>query len=323
MIRARLYDPVAQTLQCGDAALIALWKENSATLLWLDLCDVEAGEEQRLMSERFGIHPLAIQDAQRERHPPKIERFDTYTFILFKALRDDVDEVECRTDQLALFVSDRCLVTRHSGPVGAVDKVLNAAEGDTALMARGCGHLALHLSNLVVRRYVDLMLGMEARLEALEQRMFDHADDELLAQLIAYKGELKKLRRVFLYHEQVLKSIVQEQTPGIPPQLHHEARDVYEQQERAGSLSMLYYELADDLVDGYISLASHKLNQIMKVLTIVTVIFVPLGLIAGIYGMNFENMPELHSRFGYFGVLIFMGMLVTVLLYVFRRRRWL
>ncbi len=323
MIRARLYDPLSQSLQTGDESLVDRWAENPNSLLWLDLEDVEPVQEGRLMAARFGIHPLAIQDAQRERHPPKIERFEAYTFILFKSLRDDTDEVECRTDQLALFVSDRCLVTRHARASALVDQLMAAAERDAALMARGSGHLALQLSNLVVRRYVDLVLGMEARLDALEQQMFDHPDDALLARLIAYKSELKKLRRVFAYHEQLLKSIAHEPTPGIPPQLGHEARDVYEQQERAGSLSMLYYELASDLVDGYISLASHKLNQIMKVLTIVTVIFVPLGLIAGIYGMNFEHMPELHSRFGYFGVLAFMALLVVVLLYLFRRRRWM
>lgn len=323
MIRARLYDPRTQSLQDGDESLVETWAGNPDTLLWLDLWDVDPRRERELMTERFGIHALAIQDAQRDRHPPKIERFDAYTFILFKSLRDDIDEIECATDQLALFVSDRCLVTRHRRASGVVDRLLGEVNSDASLIARGCGALALQLSNLVVRRYVELMLGMEARLDTLEQRMFEHADDTLLAELIAHKGELKKLRRVFAYHEQLLKSIVQEPTPGIPPQLNHEARDVYEQQERAGSLSLLYYELASDLVDGYISLASHKLNQIMKVLTVVTVIFVPLGLVAGIYGMNFEHMPELHSRFGYFGVLAFMALIVITLLYVFRRRRWL
>ena len=98
---------------------------------------------------------------------------------------------------------------------------------------------------------------------------------------------------------------------------------MYEHQERAGSLASLYYELASDLIDSYISIASHRLNQIMKVLTIITAIFVPLGFLAGIYGMNFENMPELHSRSGYFILLSVMAGIAVTLLAIFRKIRWL
>jgi magnesium transporter len=323
MLRTLLYDPQNQSLQTGDEALIDRWAEEPATLLWLDLAGEDPVAEQRLLSERFGIHDLAIHDAQRERHPPKIERFETYTFVLFKALRDDVADVVCHTYQLALFVSERCLITRRARASAQVDQVWSKVQTDAGLFDTGCGNLALQLSNQVVRRYLETILSMEAPLETLEDRMFERPDDELLERLIAYKSELKKLRRIFLYHEQLLKSVTQEATPGIPPQLVHEARDVYEHQERAGSLAALYYELAGDLIDGYLSIASHKLNQIMKVLTIVTVIFVPLGLIAGIYGMNFDHMPELHTRFGYFGVLTLMALVVATLLFVFRRTRWL
>ena len=111
--------------------------------------------------------------------------------------------------------------------------------------------------------------------------------------------------------------------PQVPAERVHEIRDVFEHQERANSLATLYYEVASDLIDGYISLASHRLNNIMKVLTIVTVIFVPLSFLAGIYGMNFEYMPELKSHSGYFMLLGVMSTIVATLLFVFRRKRWL
>ena len=122
---------------------------------------------------------------------------------------------------------------------------------------------------------------------------------------------------------QIFSKLSAHQPPGISAERQHEINDVYENQERANSLSSLYYELASDLIDGYISLASHRLNNIIKILTIVTTIFVPLGFLAGIYGMNFEYMPELHSRSGYFILLGVMATIVTVLLLVFRRRRWI
>ena len=99
--------------------------------------------------------------------------------------------------------------------------------------------------------------------------------------------------------------------------------DVFEQQERASSLASLYYELASDLADGYISITSHRLNQIMKILTVVMAIFVPLSFLAGIYGMNFENMPELQSESGYYILLGLMSSIVAILLLLFRKKKWL
>ena len=144
-----------------------------------------------------------------------------------------------------------------------------------------------------------------------------------MAELMGYKTDLRKFRRVLLYHVQVFTELMQAPPPQVRKERVHEIKDVYEHQERASSLATLYYEVASDLIDGYISLASHRLNNIMKVLTIVTTIFVPLGFLAGIYGMNFEYMPELKSPSGYFVLLGVMATLVVTLLLVFRKWRWL
>jgi magnesium transporter len=166
-------------------------------------------------------------------------------------------------------------------------------------------------------------LTVESRLEELEEEMITNPRDQLLAELISYKTDLKKFHRVFLYHVQVMSALRKGKFPGIAQEQIHVINDVYEQQERASSLAELYYDTASDLIEGYISVASHRLNNIMKILTIVTAIFVPLSFLAGIYGMNFENMPELKSRQGYFILLGVMGMIALVLLSVFRNKRWL
>ena len=111
--------------------------------------------------------------------------------------------------------------------------------------------------------------------------------------------------------------------PGFSEELKHEINHVFEHRERANSLTMLYYELASDLIDSHISIASHRLNQVMKILTIITAVFIPLGFLAGIYGMNLENMPDLHSRYGSIILLGVMASIVMLLLFVFRKMRWL
>jgi len=145
----------------------------------------------------------------------------------------------------------------------------------------------------------------------------------MLAELIGYKTDLRKFRRVLVYHVQVFSELMNNPPPQVDLEHRHEIRDVYEHQERASSLASLYYEVSSDLIEGYISLASHRLNNIIKVLTIITAIFVPLSFLAGVYGMNFEYMPELKSRGGYYILLGIMASVATILILVFRRMRWL
>lgn len=323
MIRALLFDEANRRVSRGGQELLVQWRQDADTVLWLDLADEPREQEKRFLQQAFGLHDMAIQDAQRSRHPPKVERFDDVTFILLKALSAGTRDLQLSTVQLALFVGERFLVTRRSSDLPDVDALFEAAGGDAEPLAHGPGVLAMRLCRKVVDRYLKILLELEPRLETLEDEVVQHPDDALLAELLGYKTELKKFRRVFLYHQQVFQELKSRTYPGFGAQCEHEIADVHEQQERAGSLAGLYYELATDLADGYMSVSAHHLNQIMKILTVVMSIFVPLSFLAGIYGMNFENMPELHSKAGYFILLGCMGVIALVLLAVFRKKRWL
>jgi magnesium transporter len=318
-----LFNPAAQELKRGAMQLLDEWQDRQETILWGDFADEDPEQEKRILIERFALHPMAIQDAQRERHPPKLEPFDNHVFILLKGLGKETPDFTFETIQIALFVGKRFLVTRHSDDSPSIDKLWHEVEKDRALFSRGPDALALRLSRIVVDRYLKKLLALEPRIEILEQEMVSEPRDEILAELIGYKTQLRKFRRVFLYHVQIFSKLAAHQPPGISAERVHEINDVYENQDRANSLSTLYYEIASDLIDGYISLASHRLNNIIKILTIITAIFVPLGFLAGIYGMNFENMPELHSRSGYFILLGVMAGIAAILLFIFRKRRWI
>ena len=323
MIRALLYNKASKEVVSGGKELVAAWQQNVDTCIWLDSSGEPGETEKQFLQDSFGLHPMAIQDAQRTRHPPKIEPFNGSTFILLKALSVDSEDLRFSTTQLAVFIGERFLVTRCSGESPIADALFDQATHSAELLGRSPAALALRLCRLLVDRYLKILLALEPRLEGLEAEIMQHPDDSILAELLNYKTELKKFRRVFLYHQQIFGELKSGTFPGIEVERIHEIIDVYEQQERAGSLASLYYELASDLVDGYISVASHRLNQIMKVLTVVMAIFVPLSFLAGIYGMNFENMPELHSRSGYFILLGLMFTIVMILLTVFRRKKWL
>ncbi len=323
MIRAFLYSRANKVLKTGRVELCDPWRQNPDTLLWLDLVDEDPASEQRLLQQEFGLHPLAIQDAQRDRHPPKLEAFGDHTFLLLKELTAESTTVEFATVQLALFIGERFLVTRHSGTSASTEALCAQLPQDAGLLAQGPAAIAMQLCRLMIARYLKILLELEPRLEEVEQEIMQHPHDAILAELLGYKSELKKFRRVFVYHEQLFRELTNKSFPALNGDNRHQIVDVYEQQERASSLTGLYYELASDLVDGYISIASHRLNQIMKVLTIVMAIFVPLSFLAGIYGMNFEYMPELHSASGYFILLSVMAAIALGLLAVFRVKKWL
>ncbi len=323
MIRTLLYNPADGSLCAGGEELLQRWQQAPDTVIWADFASEQKESEHRLLEQAFHIHPLAISDAQRERHPPKLEAFENFSFVLLKELVPDTQGFRLATTQLAMFVGNNFLVTRHAGPSPVVDGLFRQAADNASLFRDGNGALILRLCRVLVDDYVKMLLGIEPRLEELEQEIMENPRDAMLAELLGYKTELKRFRRVFIYHEQIFRELKSRHFPGLGHDITHQVNDVYEHQERAGSLAGLYYELASDMVEGYISVASHHLNQIMKILTVVMSIFVPLSFLAGIYGMNFENMPELHSPSGYFILLGVMGSIALLLLYLFRRKRWL
>ncbi|MDH3288728.1 MAG: magnesium/cobalt transporter CorA [Betaproteobacteria bacterium] len=323
MIRTILYRPATGGITTGDDELLAAWQREPDALIWADFADNEPEAEKQILVSRFGLHPLAIQDAQRGRHPPKIESFSDNLFILLKGLATSSDKFEFETIQLALFIGQRFVVTRHSGHSRSIDELRQEAEQNKALLAGGPDAVALRLCRIVVDRYTRRLLALEPRLDDLEVEIIASPDDSMLAELIGYKTDLRKFRRVLVYHVQVFSELMKNRQPQVRAERVHEIRDVYEHQERASSLASLYYEVSSDLIEGYISLASHRLNNIIKVLTIITAIFVPLSFLAGVYGMNFEYMPELKSHAGYFVLLGIMASIATFLVVLFHRKRWL
>jgi len=318
-----LYNPASGTVSAGGAELIDRWQSEPETRLWVDLDNEEPQSDHDMLATTFGLHPLAIQDALRDRHPPKVEEFDDAKFILLRGLSADTEDIEFGVIQLALFIGDRFFVTRHKLRSVSTEGTWEAVLADPSVFESGCGALAIHLMNRVVRRFVGVLLNLEVRLDELETEVFRNPRDELLSELTRYKSRLKQVRRIARYHLQIATELKSNPGKFVAESLKHDIVDVYEQLERSLSLAELYYELADDLINGYLALASHKLNQIMRVLTVFTVVFVPLTFLAGIYGMNFDNMPELHSDRGYFVVLAVMAVIVVCQVVFLKYRKWM
>ncbi len=323
MLRVIHYDPKSDKVEFGNQSLIHKWKSEDASLIWVDIHGISHEEEHRLLKESFNINSLAIADAQRDRHPPKIEFFDNYFFLLLKGLDAHTSTINFSTIQIALFAGKRFLVTRRAHESLSLDKGWKEVQNGSLNFSQGLNHVAYRISRLITDRYTPIVLDLEKQLEELEESMFQNPNDDLLELLLSNNRNLKKLRRILTYQKGLFDQLAKKKEVHFSKNDQHEYTDIFEHLDRLASLSSLYQELTLDLLNGYISLSSHKLNKIIKVLTIVTVVLLPLTLLAGIYGMNFESMPELKTPNGYYIVLGVMGFTAVVLIIFFRKIKWL
>lgn len=310
------------TTETGGIELLDKWKSTPDSWIWLDLYDEPANDEYMLLIENFHLDNAAIQEAQRVRHPPRFHAFKKYIYLLLKPLDAESDSLDFNTLQLAMFAGDNFLVTRHSKESPYLGKLWNKLEKNNDKNSYSPMQIVQSMCHRIAQRYGQILLNLEQRLDEVEDQLFDAPSDKLMKELVGYNTGLRKMHRILNYYvsifEQLHKQLVETNNAK-----QDAFNDIYSLIERFNSMSEMYQNVITDLIDAYISLNGHRLNQIMKVLTVVTVIFVPLTLLVGVYGMNFENMPELKSEHGYFILLGIMTSIAVLLLYVFRRVRWL
>ena len=320
MINVCLYDGATHTR--GGVELIQLPLADNC-MLWIDI-ELESAASEQHIFDQFDCHPLTILDARRPRHPPKIEHFSDQSFVLLRELVAGHEGLAFDTLQVASFIGSNFLITRHDKPSAAINHWRKSPKLP-ALMARGPMVLFASITNSIGLAYLDLLLDFEPALSEYEDTLLSTLGDSVLRDLISCKTWLRKLKRLHSYHDRVYLELLThlKQEHGDKVDAIHSVTDVYEKFERLNSLSALYYDLAGDLIDGHISLTSHKLNETMRILTVVTAIFVPLGFLAGLYGMNFVNIPELHHPNGYFFLVGFMAFIAVALVIIFKRNRWL
>lgn len=322
MMRVLLIDHASGAAQHGNGELLAQWQKDQQTI-WIDMQGEPADKERALFADHFGIHHMAIDDAQRKRHPPKLEWFDEYFFLLLKGFSAETNSIDFSVIHISFFCGKNFLLTRHAEVSPSINRTLDSFESMKPADRWQPGHLLYKVVRTIIDRYSPIVLNLESRLEALEEEMLARASDDLLNELVTYNSRLRKLRRIFGYQQALLAELKGEGLHTLQENYRHEFQDAFEQMERLASLTDMLQNLTGDLMNGYISVASHRLNNIMKTLTIASVIFLPLTFVAGIYGMNFQNMPELGSKSGYFLVLGFMVVVAVSLLLVFRKKRWL
>jgi len=310
-------DNCCRQWQQGD--LEQLLPQPDSTRFWLD-CDAadDAGLAKLLLE--LGVNQLGIQDMLRDRHPPKVEVFGDKLLVLMRGVILHPDTLGFTPVQQSFLVTRNWLITRHVG-ISPSTQSLDQKMRDGLALAPV--EMWTQLLETEAGLYLELMLQLEETMGSFEEEMLTRGNDMLMNTIITYKSDLRRLMRNFHYHEKLL-SFIRLEHQRLPFEVsRHTLNDLYEKHERLHSMSVMFYDQLGDLLDGYISTTSHKLNNTMRILTVITAIFVPLSFLTGLYGMNFDYIPELHNPYGYFILLAIMGGITATLLWLFRRFRWL
>lgn len=287
-------------------------------LLWLDVVDPTPADISHLGQE-FGFHPLALEDATKPHQRPKIETYPGYLFIVFYVL--EMREGTPCPVEMSLFVGSNYLVTVHRGTLPVIAETAELwSQNEHELGHRGIALLVYSLLDAIVDGYFPVIDGISERIEDLEEAIFTRFRIESQEAIFRLKKDLLAARRVLAPERDVMNVLVRRDSPIFGEETIVYFQDVYDHILRVTDAVDTYRDLLSSALDSYLSIASNRLNQIMKTLTAWSIILMSVTLVASIYGMNFDRMPELHWRFGY-PYAIGLMLLIGIALYAFFRRK--
>jgi magnesium transporter len=298
------------------------------TMTWVHVQGRPTETALRELGSAFGLHSLALEDVLNTGQRPKIEPFDDQLFIVMSLalLQDDLVDVQ----QIAFFLSETFLVSFYEGDFEPFEPVLKRLrDGGSRLRARGVDFLLHSLVDVVIDQGFPVLENFGLQLEELEERLLTAAGRETLEKIHVVKRELIFLRRMLWPQREVVNQLLRGDEGLVREETLVYLRDCYDHTIQIMDLLETYRDMIGSMLDIYLSSVSNRMNEIMRMLTVIATIFIPLTFIVGVYGMNFDrtasawNMPELGWPYGYLLVWAIMIGIVVAMMALFRRRGWL
>jgi len=315
--------------------------EYSDTIIWADLESPTEEEEETLLVNFFLFHHLAVEDCQRERltphigdHYPKVEDYHDCLFVIFNPVDRPIEENENSNDeskycvhfptrQMNAFLGTNFLVTHHYEPSLAINYVQNLCLKNPQTLQRGPDFLFHIIIDEIVDNYTPVIEYFDKQLDELEACIFQDFEPSTLPKILSLKKGIIRLRKISTYQREILNRLSRGEFTLISTEEMLYYRNVYDHLVRISDLVESYRENIAGLLEAYLSVNSNRMNQVMKVLTVISTIFLPLTFISSIYGMNFRFMPELEWRYGYFIIWSIIIGIGAFMLRLFSKKGWL
>lgn len=291
---------------------------------WLNIDDISDVTAIETLGRQFDIHPLTIEDILHTEERPKAELYDRYIYLVLRMLRYDSQRQAVISEQVSLILGDGRLITfqEHTGDVfEQIRHRLRTGIGRIRRMK--ADYLAYILIDAIVDSYFSVLEALGDRIENLEDQLLSRPDKSMLVKIHRFKNELMILRRSVWPLRELLASIERGESPLIEPATRVYLRDVYDHTVRIVETLESDFDIVTGMFDIYLSSIGNRTNEIMKVLTMMAGLFIPLSFVAGVFGMNFQHMPELQWRWAYpVGFWVLIGLLTAVMLFYFKKKRW-
>ncbi len=318
-------EAVEENFSAADLPTLLADKSN---VVWVDFqaeTETQASEARDILLDVFNFHYLTIEDCLETRNQPKVEPFPHYLYFIVHGVRNETNSANFVTKELDGYLGDNFVVTFHTEEFRSIEAVKRQIRSTPFACKRGAAYLLHQILDQLVDLYMPVVDDFDQTINELEDRVFQMKRNNtlILEEIMDLRRAVARLKRISARQLDVLYRISHGEFPQIGENILPFYRDVHDHLLRISDLSESYKDLVSGLFDIHFSVTANKTNDVMKVLAIISTIMLPLSVIAGIYGMNFENMPELQNRYGYFITLGIMLIVAVSLLFYFWRKGWI
>lgn len=295
------------------------------TVTWINIDGIHDVQLIEKVGGGFGLHPLVLEDIANTGQRPKFEDYEDYVFVAFKMLTYDKQQKSLQTENVSLVLGKNFVVSFQERVGDVFEQIrdrIRSAKGRIRKM--GCDYLAYSLIDATVDNYFEVLEDLGERIEAIEEKLVTRPDEKVLKEIHNLKSEMLFLRKSVWPLREVINGLQKSESELIAEGTGIYLRDVYDHTIQIIDTVESFRDMTSGMLDIYLSSVSNRMNAVMKVLTIIATIFIPLSFFAGVYGMNFENMPELKWEWAYpIGFWVFISVVVLGMVIFFRRKRWL
>ncbi|TAL23038.1 MAG: magnesium/cobalt transporter CorA [Nitrospirae bacterium] len=299
--------------------------KDKPTVTWINVDGIHKVEIPEKLGECYGFHPLIIEDILNSDQRPKMEDFGDYIYIVLKMLNLDSRTNNIISEQISLILGPNFVISFQEGHEGdvfnPVRERLRTGKGKTRKM--GADYLAYSLIDSIVDNYFIILEKLGEKIEFLEERLVTNPTGNVLREIHSLKREMLFLRKSVWPLREVISAMAKGESALIHPSTGIYLRDIYDHTIHVVDTIETFRDMVSGMLDIYLSSISNRMNAVMKVLTIIATIFMPLTFLAGVYGMNFKHMPELEWKFGYPMIVVVMLIVAVIMLFFFRKKKWL
>lgn len=298
--------------------------KDKSTVTWINIEGLHQSDIIESLGDCFGLHPLVMEDILNTDQRPKVEDYKDYLYIVLKMLHN-VKGPEIVTEQISLILNPNFVISFQEGIEGDVFSPVRERlrGGKGRIRGMGADYLAYSLIDAIVDNYFSILEGIGERIEDIEEEVVTNPQKGTVHSIHELKREMIFLRKAVWPLREVISTLQRGDSPLIKNTTAVYLRDVYDHTIQVIDAIETSRDMLSGMLDIYLSSISNRMNEIMKFLTIIGTIFIPLTFIVGIYGMNFQFMPELKWQYGYFAVMVFMFAISIIMLFYFKKKRWL